>query len=99
MPSYIPPAPALEFVAELDVGGPYEFDLVTVWRATDGKLWAAHDAGCSCPAPFEDHVWPTDYTQVRQLADVTALLSKQYDTAPAIRRLDFVHAVRKALAA
>jgi hypothetical protein len=33
----------------------YSFDLTAVWLdTTTGSLYYADDAGCSCPAPFED---------------------------------------------
>ena|SRR3990167_3902905 len=35
----------------------YGFDLTVVWKEVkSGKLYWAHDSGCSCPSPFEDYV-------------------------------------------
>lgn len=34
--------------------GHYEFDLTVVWKDGEGRLWVAHDQGCSCPSHFED---------------------------------------------
>lgn len=32
----------------------YEFETFVVWRNQGGCLYWADDAGCSCPAPFEN---------------------------------------------
>lgn len=64
----------LEIVAHHDVyEADWDFDMVVVWRDAAGDLWAAHDSGCSCPCPFEGHVFPTDFTPVRVERDVTGL--------------------------
>lgn len=64
-------------VAEYDLyGKAYEFTLVVVWRDADGNLWGAHDSGCSCPTPFEDHAWPTDFTEIRSRRDVETLIEQ-----------------------
>jgi hypothetical protein len=47
-----------EVVGSADMRGDlsYEFDQVTVFRHKFfGGLLIAHDSGCSCPTPFEDH--------------------------------------------
>ena len=44
----------LTIVVEMDSGGSYDFDIHIVWKHKDGTLYYAHDAGCSCPHPFED---------------------------------------------
>ena len=44
----------------------YDFsDVMIVRDKADGKLYAAYDAGCSCPVPFENHVFPTDFVELR----------------------------------
>lgn len=45
-----------ERVAEIQWGeANYSFDLTCVLRRlSDGTLWYASDAGCSCPCPFEN---------------------------------------------
>lgn len=35
--------------------GCYEFDLIVLWKRSDGVFVTARDSGCSCPSPFEDH--------------------------------------------
>lgn len=44
-------------LAELELSEPdYSFDTLVVWRHTKtGRLYWAHDSGCSCPSPFEDY--------------------------------------------
>lgn len=32
----------------------YQFDMLVVWEDAFGKLFFAHDKGCSCPIPFEN---------------------------------------------
>lgn len=74
---YITPAAAgLEIVAQIHGGRPYEFSILLLLRDARGDLWAAHDAGCSCPTPFENHTFPTDFTQVRTPDDVRPLLER-----------------------
>lgn len=43
----------LTIVDELEFGGSFEFDTHVVFKHSDGRLFYAHDAGCSCPTPFE----------------------------------------------
>lgn len=65
----------LEPVAELELENEaYQFNIVAVWKDRDGVLWAAHDTGCSCPSPFEDHTFPTDFSIVRSEQDVRELI-------------------------
>jgi len=52
---------------EQDLG--YEFDILCFWATADGKIYTAHDSGCSCPTPFEDYM---GYTQ----KDVLVLLER-----------------------
>lgn len=42
------------------------FNMVVVWRTTDGSFVWGQDEGCSCPAPFED-------TELRELEPVQSL--------------------------
>lgn len=32
----------------------YSFNILAVWQHDDGRVFWGVDAGCSCPAPFED---------------------------------------------
>lgn len=66
-------------VAELDTGGSYEFDMVCVVQVIEtGDVYAAQDSGCSCPTPFEDHTWPTDWTLIRKADDLDPLIALVY---------------------
>lgn len=54
-PYYNPEACGLKIIRidERDVS--YSFDIVMLWEdLKTGKWYWAHDAGCSCPSPFED---------------------------------------------
>ena len=54
----------------------YDFsDVILVKDTNDGKLYAAHDSGCSCPSPFEKHVFPTDFTEIRSTEDFRNFLA------------------------
>jgi hypothetical protein len=55
----------------------YEFDIIIiVQRNSDGTLWAAHDAGCSCPTPFENvHGWG-DMFPVRSMDEFERFVSE-----------------------
>lgn len=70
-------------VAEWDFyDEPYEFDMIAVWHEpATGQVWAAIDSGCSCPTPFEDHVFPTDFTEVRSWEDVKAMVPPLGDSS------------------
>lgn len=60
---------------------PYMFSLILVVQDNEsGKIFAAHDAGCSCPAPFEDHKYPTDFVEIHYASDIQRLVEQhQYD--------------------
>lgn len=65
---YSPEKFGVEVVAEFERRDDlsYEFDtILMVRRIEDRTLWVAYDRGCSCPSPFEDTVFPTDFTQIR----------------------------------
>lgn len=80
-PYYSPEKLGLTVVTTLEANLSWEFDMVVLWRDSEGKLWAAQDAGCSCPTPFEDHAFPTDFTEVRMPADVDHLIGRGYGFA------------------
>lgn len=66
-------------IADEDVADSYEFNQILVVRDPKGKLWAAHDCGCSCPTPFEDTLWPTDWIEVNNVSDVKGLFEEWGD--------------------
>lgn len=89
-------------IAEFDTADDWEFDMVVVWRDGEGKLWAAHDSGCSCPTPFEDHTFPTDFVEVRALTDLDPLIAEareHSDHSQPNDLPDFKRKVREALKA
>lgn len=44
----------LTLVARMDYSHEsYSFDYRLVWKDSEGRLWTARDAGCSCPTPFD----------------------------------------------
>lgn len=75
---YNPENLGLELVAEFELSEPnYSFDTFIVLREKEtGKVYVAHDAGCSCPTPFEGFTFPQDFTEVRSYADV----KREYDS-------------------
>lgn len=97
---YHPEATGLTKVDELETGGGYDFDTVLVVRDAGGRLWAAHDSGCSCPTPFEDVAFPTDFIELRTADDVEPLVREatEYGSATGGDVLDFMGRVRRALA-
>lgn len=42
----------------------YEFNYFVIFKHTDGRLFYAHDSGCSCPAPFEDFKGISELTPI-----------------------------------
>jgi hypothetical protein len=52
-PYYNPEKVGLEIVKVFHGGEAYSFNLIVVWKASDGKFWYGSDSGCSCPSPFE----------------------------------------------
>lgn len=43
-------------VAEIELAEPdYSFDVLGVWKDTDGAYYLSTDSGCSCPTPWENH--------------------------------------------
>lgn len=49
--------------------GSYEFDTILVLRDRHGQHYALHDAGCSCPEPFEGK-GVDDLTPINSLAEL-----------------------------
>jgi hypothetical protein len=54
-----PAAFGYELVGMIEREPDYDFNMLCVWRQlSDGRLFWAEDAGCSCPSPFEDYTDP-----------------------------------------
>ncbi len=43
----------LTIIDSIDSGGSYEFNIHVAFKHKDGKVFYSHDAGCSCPTPFD----------------------------------------------
>lgn len=52
------------FFADINLACSYEFDTFLVHKDIDGDLFFATDSGCSCPIPFNNHVFPDDWTKI-----------------------------------
>ncbi len=61
----------LHIVDELEFGGSYDFDTHVVFKHSDGRMFYVHDAGCSCPYPFEN---------VDGLEDMQLLTTQGFDS-------------------
>jgi len=72
---YSPEKLGFTLVASLEDDEPYQYDTVIVVRQdASGKLFAAHDSGCSCPTPFEEVRSLDKLTPIRSVADVQAFV-------------------------
>ena len=52
---YNPEKYGLGLIASYDIADSYEFDIVAVFKDSNGKYLIGYDSGCSCPIPFEYH--------------------------------------------
>src|SRR5690242_7877071 len=98
-PYYEPESYGLTIVAQIDTSESYSFDMVVVWRDHYGRLWGAHDSGCSCPTPFESVKYPSDMSPIRAVGDLAPLLNQisEYSGPRAGDVLDFAAKVKAAL--
>jgi hypothetical protein len=97
-PYYNPEPLGLVIVDTLEAGECYEFDTLVVWRHVDsGRLYWAHDSGCSCPTPFEN------YHSIEDLEEITAASWPSFESwvrgmvVPATERQDLLRQVGQAL--
>lgn len=60
-----------EVIGELhDPNADYSFHTVLVLQdRVTKKFYVGVDSGCSCPSPFEDHTYPTDFDEIRHTTD------------------------------
>lgn len=81
----------------------YDFHQVLVVKSIEtGRLYAATDSGCSCPIPFEDHKFPSDFIEVRKWEDVKRLMDEHFPRDSYYSRLphdSFRRVVNRALVA
>jgi hypothetical protein len=87
-------------LAELELTEPcYSFDTLVVWQhITTDELYWQHDAGCSCPTPFEDYASLDDLYLLGTHGDYMHLeeMAKTADDKAAMRT--FLRKVRRAMA-
>lgn len=92
----------LTLVATLDLlDEPYEYEMLGVWHHPDRGLLFAHDAGCSCTAPFETYasLEALEPIDVRGLKTKVARVTASIHLNPARSEVDaFLRAARKAVA-
>ncbi len=95
---YNPEKAGVEIVAALDPPLSYEFDIVILVRdVKDGKLYAAHDSGCSCPTPFENVAGLHDMTPITKTSDLKPLVAQIYSGVSPGEIQDFMRKARAAL--
>lgn len=82
-PYYSPEQYGLTLVGEVDFGGSYEFNMFVVWKNSNGILHWGSDAGCSCPAPFEDvgGIQELSHGTIQQAHDALDTWADQYSHA------------------
>jgi hypothetical protein len=68
-PYYQPEKFDLTIIDSLDLAGAYEFDMLIVWKHSDGRLFYAFDSGCSCPSPFEGYTRLEDLTEIKSYGE------------------------------
>lgn len=101
-PYHQPEKFGLTIVETEDTGGGYEFNIFTVWKHQDGRVFYAQDSGCSCPSPFE---WADGLEDLTELTDWEAFAQTVkdwgYDDEPIyeIVRHNLLQAGAKALMA
>ena len=78
---YDPAQYGVEIVASLDPEDAYQFHTLLVVKSIEtGELYAAFDSGCSCPMPFEDTKFPSDFVHIRELRDLDAQINEHFST-------------------
>lgn len=97
-PYYDPDKCGLKVIAVLDEEDLcYEYDTVILWQdKATGRMYVGHDAGCSCPTPFEDFHSLDDMTEVHKFADLEAFI-KEYTQYGVWNTTDFLRDARKYL--
>ena len=87
----------LTIAAQVDFIGGYDFDIVALFRNSQGEFFIAADSGCSCPIPFED-ITLQDLRPVRSVHDVMEFLrDPDYRLASVLTTVDFIERCDKAM--
>lgn len=80
-PYYNPEKFGLEIVVSHDVAPSYEYDMIVVWRHKEsGRLYVAHDSGCSCYSPFEWLTDMNDLSEVRSVEEIRSFAESHWST-------------------
>lgn len=99
---YSPEACGLRLVGELEnADACYDFDtIVVVQDVATGKLYAAHDTGCSCPTPFEDVHSLGDMSEIRTVDELQAFVKahEEYVNWTPTDKLALYRSAKEALA-
>lgn len=87
----------VELLATLeDPNACYDFStIILVADTATGKLYAAHDAGCSCPIPFENVTGLGDMTEIRSGEEFNQLVRSHAYYGEVIWPVDEVLAVQR----
>lgn len=73
---------------------PYGFDKYVVWQHMEtGKLYFAHDSGCSCPSPFEQYKGIEELEEIEGHKDLRVSLSRM----PYSDARDFIEDMKQAV--
>lgn len=91
---YNPEKYDLEVVFELELAKSYAFDTHVIYRHKDGRHFYMHDAGCSCPTPFEDVRFEDMQLVTRENYQDIIL---RIDRAKMADKIDMMNAVKKSL--
>lgn len=77
-PYYAPEKMGLELLGVAERDELYAFDMLAAWYHPEtNRVYAAADAGCSCPIPFEDYPIIDTLTPINHESELNALASKQ----------------------
>lgn len=94
---YNPEKYGLEVVIEMELGQFFDYDTYVVYKHNDGSIFYTHDAGCSCPTPFEmvgfedlQLITPQSFDSFCDMIDNVCEASKS-------EKFTFISAVKKAL--
>lgn len=72
----------LEMLSFEDPEASYDFDTICFWATSEGRVYTAHDSGCSCPEPFEGFKGESqkDVIQLLECVGSVAQAETSFDT-------------------
>ena len=98
-PYYYPEKCGLTIVAEIELEvQDYSYNTIVVWKHESGRLFSAHDSGCSCPTPFENFCRLSDLTELTPYAlnELRNTIYTHEDVTPQAAQ-EFLYKVKAAL--